>query len=726
MESKIEQTQGSIELHSYVSTLKRRWLPSTGVALIVFGFVVVSTALQNPTYEAKGKLLFNKTDRVSSLTDLTDQNREIRGVTDAINPLDTEAEIMRSDPIIAKAIAKSNLRDAEDRVLSIDQFLQQLKIKSIRGTDVVEVSYRGKNPQEAAAAVNMLMQSYLDNNILVNRAETVAAQKFIDKQLPSVEARVSEAEAALQQFKEKNHVVNLEEEAKAAVSDLSKLSEQATQAQAALLDATSRSQSLQSQIGLTPSQAVTLTTLSQSVAIQQVLKDYRAVQDQLAVQRSRYREGHPEIDNLLRKEVALSKQLEIRTSQALGVTRPIPGQDLQLSNLKQNLAEDLVKTEAERLGLFSRVSTFSTAISNYQIRMSALPKLEKQQRELERQLEVARTTYEQLLKRLLEVEIAENQNVGNARIAAEAIEPVGPISPHRSRSLVIGVMLGVASGILTALVLDAIDKSVKTAEEAQKLTDYPLLGIIPLISGKHYGGSRLAESSLPVRDNPYSSISTNFEMLQTTLGFTLSDQPLQVILVASAVSGEGKSFIAANLAVATARMGRRVLLIDADMRQPNQHMIWQQINIKGLSDILVEKATVSEAISEVQPNICLITSGTIPPNPIALLDSKHFASFIESMRQAYDFVILDTPALNLVADGLTLGKFVDGLLLVVRPRVASFADVTQARTLLKQAGHRVLGMVVNGCIAGRQSGQGYHYTDPSFKQRTISKVTSNF
>lgn len=697
MELNSDKTPRSVDLYVCLSILRRRWLPFVGVASSVFGLIVVGALLQKPVYEAKGKLLFSKKDRVSSLTDLTNQNREIDGLTQTTNPLDTEAEIIRSVPVAQKAVKTLNLRDRKGQQLNVDQFLRQLKAKGIRGTDVLEVSFRGKSPQEATAAVNLLMQLYLDNNVQVNRAEATAARKFINKQLPEVEARVSQAEAVLQQFKEANQIVDLEEESKVAVLDVSKLSEQATQVQADLLDATERGRSIQTQIGLSPAQAVTATTLSQSKAVQQVLQDYREVQDQLAVQRTRYRDGTPIIDSLLRKEVALHKQLETRISQALGAsTQPTSSQDLQLSSLKQDLAEILVKTEADRLGLKIRSLALKAAISSYQSRIQTLPKLEKKQRELDRRLQVARATYEQLLKRFQEVEIAENQNVGNARIVSFALAPEQPISPRQSLNLITGAIIGILSGILTAFVLDAIDKSVKTPEEAQKILGYPLLGVIPLVREKNSAYGQTTSLLLPVRDYPYSSIKTNFEMLQTTLGFTVPDQRLQSILVTSAVAGEGKSFIAANLAIATAQMGRRVLLIDANMRKPVQHLLWQQLNIRGLSDILVEQATMAEVITKVNPNLWLMTAGTIPPNPVALLDSQNFANLIESVCQSYDFVILDTPALNLIPDGLTTGKFVDGILFVVRPQVSDSETVSRAKALLSQTSYRVLGMVING------------------------------
>ncbi len=705
MQSPPPETQESLNFQGYWLSLKRRWLPFVIVSASVLGCTTVATYLQKPIYEAEGQLLLSKTDRVSSLTDIANQVKEVTGLTQTSSPLDTESVLLQSPPILEKTIATLNLKDKEGQLLDSDQFKKSLKVKSIRGTDVLSVSYRSVKPTEVAAVVNTLMKLYLENNIRVNRTATVAARDFIRHQLPEIEARVQAAEADLRQFKEANRVVALEEEAKVAVKGTSDLADAITRSKADLADATSRSVALQQQIGLNPAQAIAFTTLSQSVAVQKALTEYQQVQDQLAVQRTRYRPEHPEITTLLRKEEALKQQLEGRIAQVLPPSETITDQDLQITSLKQTITQDLVKAEAERVGLASRAAVLDQAMTNYQSRARVLPQLEQKQRELERRLQIARSTYEQLLKRLQEVELAENQNIGNVRVVSAPRAPQKPVTSSKVLNLALGGLMGVLAGALTALMLDAIDKSVKTADEAQKLTGYPLLGIIPIVSGQN--GNRDERMILPARDNPCSYIGNSFEMLQTSLGFTVSDQPLQVILVASAVSGEGKSLIAANLAIATAQMGRRVLLIDADMRQPSQHLIWQQMNLKGLSDILVDQANFSEIVSSPYANLDVLTSGTTPPNPIALIDSQRLDTLIKTVTGTYDFIIFDTPALTLAPDALTLGKLVDGILFVVRPGVADSASVKQAKILLAQSGRRVLGMVVNGSPAKRGNTRAY-------------------
>lgn len=690
-----EKLVDAIDLSYYGAVVRRRWLPALLVSSATFGAIALFTYLQKPTYQAEGKLLLNKVDRVSTLTGLSDHSGELSGLTLQSNPLDTEAEVVRSVPIAQQTIAALKLQDAQKRPLTPDTFLKRLKVKGIRGTDVLSVAYQSHSPPEAAMIVNQVIRLYLENNIVTNRAEARAAREFIDKQLPTVEARVREAEAALRQFKEANRVVALGEEAKSTVLVTADLERQLSQVQAELADANRRSQVLQRELAMNPQQAIAVSSLSQSREVQKVLEDYQQVQNQLAVEKTRYRETHPKIANLRRKEAALGQQLEQRIAQTSGSTAAVSMQDLQMGELKQSLAGDLVRAEVNRLGLASRATVLSQMYTGYRDRIRVLPRLEQSQRQLERQLQAAQSTYEQLLKKLQEVQVVENQNIGNARIISKALVPTVPVAPQRSLNLVFGAGLGLFLGLLTAIVLESRDKSLKTVDEAKRLLDYSVLGVIPTFKKKSGLRHPAPLSELPVRDNPYSPVSTAYEMLQTNLGFSMPDQPLQTVLITSAMPGEGRSSVAANLAVVTAQMGRRVLLIDADMRLPRQHLLWQVAGV-GLSDVLVRQAEVSEAIREVLVNLDLLPCGTIPPNPTALLNSNRLVSLLEELTQTYDLIILDSPPLELAVDGLLLGKLADGVLLVIRPGATNAAKVLDAKAHLTQAAQLVLGMVING------------------------------
>ncbi|KZL48952.1 chain-length determining protein [Nodularia spumigena CENA596] len=699
-----QEDQDEIDLRQYWLAVKRRWLLIVIIIGSVFGITSFVTFNQKQIYEAEGKLIFDKQNSVSSLTGVSEGVGELSGLTSSSNPLETQAEIIRSHPLIQKTIVDLQLKDQEGEPLRIDNFLGSLKVNAVRGTDVLQLSYRSVDPELAKAIVNKLMNVYIDDNVMTNRSQATAAREFLNKQLPLVEKQVAESELALRQFKEKYEVVLLEEEAKQGVERLYQISNQLTLLRARLIDASSRSDALQNQLALNTQKATALSTLSQSRAVQQVLSEYQKVQDQLAVERSRLTDEHPVVVNLLNKEQALKEQLEGRITQTLGSSQPIPEQDLQIGELKQALTANLVQVEVERLGLENQVGVLTNAFKQDRARLRILPKLQQQELQLQRQLQVARITYEQMLRRLQEVQVAENQNVGNARIVSQALLPEKSVSPRINLNLALGGFLGILLAVGSALFLDALDKSVQTAAEAEQLLDYPLLGKIPKMIRDDN------TSELPLLNNPYSSVNTAFEMLQINLGFTISDKELKVIVVSSCLPGEGKSFVAANLAVATAQMGRRVLLIDADMRRPRQQELWQVRNLMGLSNILAGQTDLTQISQEALVNLDLLTAGTIPPNPAALLDSQRMHELVQQASQDYDCVIIDTPPLTFIADASIIGKMADGILLVARPGILNSDAIRTTKALLENSRLSVLGMVLNAV----SSDSGYYYNNYNY------------
>lgn len=717
--------QNNPDLQQYSLILKNRWSIITVVATTVFGLSALIALKQKPIYEAQGKLLFSKTDRVSSLTSPATQIGELSGVTQQSSPLDTEAEIIRSHPIVEKTITNLQLVNQKGKPLKIAEFLNQLKVKSVRGTDILEVAYSSSNPKEAATVVNVLMKYYLENNIKINQAQATAAKKFLSKQLPEVEGRVARAEAILRLFKEENRVVSLDSEATTGVARLTQLSDQITQAQSNLVDVETRLQLLQRQLKLNSQQAVDMGNLSQSKIVQSVQTEYQKAQEDLAVAKTRYTKEHPAVAQLTAKVEVLKKQLSLRVSENLGSEQFVSQQNLQMGEIKQNLAAQLAQSDIERSALANRVTVLKNAYAASQKRLDALPKLQQKQQQLERQLQVARLTYEELLKRFQEVEVAVNQNVGNARVVSAALLPENAVSPKIVLNLALGGFLGILLGVVTALVLEAMDKSLKTLEQVRQLLDYPLLGTIPNSAQQHKGSSE-SLFELPVRDNPHSAVSSAFEILETNLDFSGFDKQLKVIVVVSSTPGEGRSFVAANLAVTKAHMGRRVLLVDADMRHPKQQKIWKLSNQIGLSNVLVSQSELKRTIEEVIVNLEVLTVGTIPPNPAALLDSQSMGLLIEEAAKDYDCVIIDTPALNLFADGLMLSKLADGILLVVRSGVLDSATAYSTKALLEKSRSQILGIVVNGVTSG--SGYGNYYDSNRYygRKRLRSDNSNNF
>ncbi len=689
-----------IDLHQYWFILKRRWLPASAVLGSVLLLTALVTFLQKPVYQAQGELLFKKADSTSSLTGLGKEIGELDSVQSS-NPLETEAQIIRSIAISPEVMAALNLKDRKGVPLKRKDILKLLDVRSIKGTDILQISFKSTVPQEAVAVVNKLMNFYLEKNIRTNRAEAVAAREFIEEQLPKNKDTVRKAEAALRSFKEKNKIVALPEEAKAAVTEISNLESQIAKAQVDLTNTTTRSAALRNQLGMNSQQATALSTLSQSRGVQKVLEDLQAVQSQLELERSRFLEDAPIIVNLKSKEAQLKALLQERITQVLGSQQQPGDGNLQIGELQQNLIEEFVKSEVERLVLTNQLTALARVEAISKQRANVIPQLEQSQQDLEREVEAAQATYETLLKKLQEVRITEQQNVGNAQITQVALDPEKPLSPKKRLNFGLGGVVGILLAVVTALVLDARDTSIKTVREARELLGYTLLGIIPNFEKIDKVGSRSkdregATPKIPVKDTPRSLISETYRMLYANLKFLGSDKEVRVIAVTSAVPKEGKSTVCANLGLAIAQLGFKVLLVDADMYHPSQHKFWELSNTVGLSNIIVEQLELKTAIAKAMPNLYVLTSGVLPPNPLALLNSRRMASLIEDFSQSYDFVIIDTPPLSAAADARILSAMTDGMLMVVQPKLVDSASAIAAKELLDQSGQNVLGMVING------------------------------
>lgn len=717
-----------INIQNLWLSIKRRWLPAAGVFGCVLGVSALAAFSQKPVYVAQGKILLQKTNNSSSLTELgTESNRQLEPLSPEGNPSNTEIEIIRSLPLAKKTVAALKLKNESGEPLKPTQLIGKLQLKNIASTDVVQVAYESKNREEAAVVVNKLMSLYVENNILSNRAQTAAVGDFIAKQLPTTEARLRLAEANLRRFKEQNQVLNLDEEGKSAVAGIKEIEDQITATEAALAQAKTRSASLQKQIAIDSQDIVPLNSLNQSAGVQKVLAELQQVEGDLVVLKTRFKDGHPSIEQLEQKKASLKALLQTRVGQSLGVSKQVPNRDLQSGELKQKLTEDFVNSEVERLSLSSRLAFLSKTKSAYQQRANILPQLEQRQGELERQVKAAQSTYEILLRKLQEVRVEENRNIGNASILETALVPDQAVGGKKVIVLGLGGVLATLLATATIVSLEISDKSIKTLKEAREAFGYTAIALIPQIGKKVSFRNKKQEWSIPeipVRDNPHSLIAENYRMLQANLRFLTSDKPLKVVVVTSSVPKEGKSTVCANLAAAIAQLGRRVLLVDADMRCPMQHHIWNLTNAAGLSNVIVSQTEFQATVQEVMPNLNVLTAGVMPPNPMALLDSQRMASLVNYFTQLYDFVIIDAPPIVVAADALTLGKMTDGILLVTRVGLLDFSSAAGAKESLERSCQNVLGIVVNGVKVENQHYDKFH-TRKSFDNRVSSQLISN-
>ncbi|RCJ32943.1 lipopolysaccharide biosynthesis protein [Nostoc minutum NIES-26] len=726
------QSRESIDLDfsRYWLSLKRRWLPAASIFAATVTLSALATTLLKPSYEAEGKLLFRSPSFNLVGSNLLPSNSEgaetgdLRPLVSTQNPISSQIEVISSPSFLQSIINELELKNNKGESLKVEELEKALSLKIVGGTDVLQITYKSRNPKEAAAVVNKVMNLYLNNDIITSRSEAVATRELMAIQLPKIQADVSAAEVALRKFKEKYNVVDLSEETKSAVEIIGNLDSQINTLKAELQEANTQTNELRQKVGLDLQMASAVSSLSQSPAVQGVLAQIQDTDRQLATQRSRFLDDNPIIVDLEAKKANLQSLLQKQIEQTIGTQTKVPPGLLQIGELRQNLIKDFLQSDVQRLSLSQKLSSLYNSRTAYQQRVKVIPKLVQNQRELERKLEVAQSTYQTLLKKVQELQVAENKNTANARIIAKALVPEKPLLGQKPIILGLGVMLGLFLSTSTILFLEMRDSSLKTLKDIKEVFGYTLLGIIPLfthkISSTHLDRESIS-SVVHVRDMPQSLISEMYRMIQANLKFLSSDKILKTIVVTSAVPKEGKSTVSANLAVAIAQLGRKVLLVDADMRMPTQHDLWQINNAVGLSEVLVGQAKFNNAACNVMPNLDVITAGVRPPNPLALLDSKRMTLLIEDFSSRYDFVIIDAPPLLLAADALTVSQMTDGILLVARPEVIDSSSANAAQQMLEQSSYKVLGLVVNGVADKNESSNYFSHAQEYFTPKVLTE-----
>jgi polysaccharide biosynthesis transport protein len=728
------------EIAQYWLVLKRRWLPAALVFALTTAGAAAWTYKQTEIFQAKGQIILKKNNKTSALLSsaaaLGGGMGDLEGLTGS-TPVNTQAEILKSLTTIKSAIIE--LRDGKyanrrehkrlDKFSNkFELFMSQLKVTSVKGTDILEITFQDPSKELAKDVVEKIMEVYIRDDQKNQRREAEAARKFVSQELPKIEGEVKQAENELRLFKEQYDIVDLPTESVKAVETITTLNKEITSASAQLAAETSRLEGLKNLFGGKDAQATIQSGLvSESPGLQKSLKELQEIEAKIAIEKTRFSDNDPSILGLKEKRQALVEILQKRFSQSLVGDKQFQGKvvEMQPAGLQGNLIADFAKSEAQRTSLQKQISALVYVVDAYKKRMSALPKLEQQQNSLGRKLETTRSNYKALLSKLQEIEIAENQTLGNSRVQTHAELPQEAISPKKAQNIAIGGFLGLFLGAATAFLLDSADKRIKTAEEAKALLPgYPILGQIPVFANQKQLpkiGKSGRTPGLLVLTGSGGIEAEAFRMLQTNLQFLNADDSLKAIVVSSSQAGEGKSTIAANLALAVAELGKRVFLVDADMRKPSQHMIWRQGNQEGLSNVLTGQCNEQTATVEVHPNVFLMTAGVVPPNPVILIDSVQMTDLIDRWSNSYDIVIIDAPPLTVAADAAMLASQSAGLLFVLRPGVADKESVQYAGEIIAQSKLKVLGMVLNGVNLDKQHRyNSYYYSSGRADEGNVS------
>ncbi len=705
-----------IDFSRYWQVVRRHWIPASATFAGVLALSLIAALASKNIYQAEARLLIEP-EQTSRRIGIEDGNPEVKKTVLEKDPIETEAEILGSRTIVEKVIQELDLKSEQGEPLTYKTVKKALKVEPVIGTDLLQISYENSDPDVAVSFVNRAVELYSDGYALFNSEAALKDGDFIKQQLPKLETEVENAEANLRNFKNRNGISDLQGQITADIDSVAQVESQINQVSADLNDVNARYNRLQSQLGVSWQEASAISSLSQSISLQETLAQLQKVKVELAQKSNVLSDSSPQIISLKEEQADLETLLRQEVAGTLGPQQQgLAGQIniLRLGELKQGQLTEFADLGLRKEGLEQRLASLKNSYNNYQKRSNLSPQLEEQQRQLERKLKSVTENYQTLLSKANEISIRQDYKVDKVRVISAAALAEDPVNPDAKVIVAAGAMMGLLFGTALAFLLDLKDNTIKNTQEVENMFAYPLHGVVPDLSlggnDQQFQLPGSEKANLPeqiVSEVSMMPLKEAYQNIQVNLNLLDANAKKKVIAITSSVPQEGKSSVSANLAVARSQCGQRILLIDADMRRPTQHHIWEISNQIGLSEVLSGKVSWSETVQNVMPNLDVLTSGSMPNNPIALIDSPSFLNFIAEVALEYDQVIFDTPPILGIADTRIIGKVVDGFLFVVRPGVADYNSASAAKKMLDSTGLKVLGVIVNGADMKQEP---YHYS----------------
>lgn len=300
---------------------------------------------------------------------------------------------------------------------------------------------------------------------------------------------------------------------------------------------------------------------------------------------------------------------------------------------------------------------------------------------------------------------------GSVEAIGEAKPDYNAVSPNVLKNTLLGIIAGIMIAVVIILVVDFFDSTVKNADELSKKYDKAIIGEIQSFSGNRKKTDSDERKTLLDKTFPF-HITESYKAMRTNLVFSLSTSDKKIFAVSSADPGEGKSTTSANIAIALAQAEHKVLLIDADMRKPVQHKIFKVKNKNGLSSVIGKMKTAEQSIQkDIITNLDLLTAGPKPPNPSELLASEHAEKILKELSENYDYIIIDTPPVNVVSDAMGISKSLAGILLVLKYGATTFDEIENAMKKIQLADMNMLGFILNDITSKHHGGSYYRYKD---------------
>jgi polysaccharide biosynthesis transport protein len=559
----------------------------------------------------------------------------------------------------------------------IDGFLANLTVEPLRNSQLVDVKFRSTDPAQAARIANQLAKQYIEHSLEYRFTASREASSWLADRLAEQRAQVETAEAALQRYREQNGAIRLEDRENIVVQKLGELNTAVTRAKMERLQKEAVERQL-SAIESDQAAVATFPVVLGNAFIQRQKTELAELQQQQAQLSDRLGQMHP--DMLKLQSAIQNAQLKLRA---------------EIANVVQSVHTEYqaaVTQEKSLVGALEQQKNEALAMNHKAIEYSVLA----------RDVESGKQIYDSLLQRSKETGVAGTLKSSNIRVVDEAERPQSPVTPQRRQNTMLGAFAGLILGIGFAFFFEYVDSRIKSPEEIKACLGLPSLGMLPALGKRWIDTTPLLHVGLPP------NFSEMLRTIRTNILFSSSEAGPRTLAITSTGPGEGKTMVASNLAVGFALTGQRVLLIDADMRRSRAHELFELDQEPGLSNILVGNAKPSTAVRNTNvAGLWVLPAGRTPPNPAELLSSKRFKELLDSLKENFDTIIIDTPPVMVVADPLIVASVASGVIFIVGAEMTSRYAAQAALQQLQQGRARVVGAILNRVQLDKN---GYYYS----------------
>ena len=657
------------------------------------------------------------------------------GLASDKNSNSSQNSVEKTEDSNSTLVSADEIADAVRLSPYVDMIREDLSVEPVResratvkDTRLIEISYRNSSSELAAFIVNAIGETFVNTNQEKRSGTSRKTSDFLQKRINDLQTEIRSDEIKLVELKQSEGILKTDGEQTIVMDRLSGLNKQLLEAENARKLAEAKylaiKDSPEALKALAEQESQRFITEREN-SVLQLRTDVRKKINDKAAERARklelFKETAPEIIEIDREIASLEESLEKLLDKNNKDIEAYKGQVAK--TLLQNFETLYQQARSQEAKIRS---SYDAQYNEAQGQNSGAVMMKL----LEQTIETNRGFLDNLRKQQSGNDVASQGSDNNISVASFGIPPEAPVAPRRLMTVAAALLLSTLFGIGLALFLEYLDDTINTTEEVENYLQLPALTAIPtidsmqkrkllLVSGKN--GDEAEEdplnSELLIFADPRSSLSESYRQLRTSILLSTAGHPPKSLLVTSSLPSEGKTTTATNTAISLAQTGAKVLIIDADMRRPRLHSVFNVENRNGLSTVLSNDLSTKEILDVInfdeRTKVNVLTSGPIPPNPAELIGSEQMAGLLKTLQGEFTHIVVDSPPITSFTDGVLIASLVDGVILVVHSGKSSRQVVRRARQLLNEVRAKVLGVVLNNVNLNSQDNyyyyQSYYY-----------------